>query len=77
MSSYCLKCRVSSTSNSKKILLSKCIVCNSKKWRLIKEQETKGILSSLRLKIPLSKFPLFGDILFQNYKMNEKSIHFY
>ena len=30
----------------------------------MKEQEPKGILSSLGLKTPLSKIPLFGDILF-------------
>ena len=29
----------------------------------MKEQEAKEILSSLGLKIPLSKIPLFGDIL--------------
>ena len=28
------------------------------------EQEAKGILISLGLKTPLSKIPLFGDILF-------------
>ena len=30
----------------------------------MKEQETKGILSSVGLKTPLSKIPLLGDILF-------------
>ena len=42
-----------------------------KKSRLMKEQETKGILSSVGLKTPLSKIPLLGDILFWNYKINE------
>ena len=46
------------------MLLSKCAVCSSKKSRFIKEQEAKGILSSLGLKTPLSKIPLLGDILF-------------
>ena len=35
-----------------------------KKSRFIKKQETSGILSSLGLQTPLSKIPLFGDILF-------------
>ena len=30
----------------------------------MKQQETKGILSSVGLKTPLSKIPLLGDILF-------------
>ena len=73
MLSYCLKGkkntesinpRVPKTSNDKKILLSKCAICGSKKLRFIKKQEASGILSSLGLKIPLSKIPLFGNILF-------------
>ena len=46
------------------MLSSKCAVCSSKKSRFMKKQEAKGILSSLGLKIPLSKILLFGDILF-------------
>ena len=42
----------------------KCTVCNSKKSRFIKKQEVEGLLSNLGLKIPLSKIPLSGDILF-------------
>ena len=30
----------------------------------MKQQETKGILSSVGLKTPLSKIPLLGDSLF-------------
>ena len=45
------------------MLLSKCNMCGSKKSRFIKEQVASGILSSLGLKISLSKIP-FGDILF-------------
>ena len=48
--------RVSNTNNGKTMLLSKCAVCDSKKSRFIKKQEAKGILSSLSLKTPLSKF---------------------
>ena len=54
MESYCLKCRkytkninpqVSSTSNGKTMILSKCAICGSKKSRFIKNQEAKGLLS--------------------------------
>ena len=73
MESYCLKCRkyakninpqVSSTSNGKIMILSKCAICNSKKSKFIKQQEAKGLLSKLGIKIPLSKVPILGDILF-------------
>ena len=73
MKSYCLKCRknteninlrVSKTSNIRTIVLSKCAICGSKKSRFIKNQEAKGLLSSLGLRTPLSKVPLLGDTLF-------------
>ena len=73
MLSQCLKCRknteninpkVSKTSNSKTMLLSRCVICGSKKSIFIKKQEASGILGSLGLKTPLSKVPLLGDILF-------------
>ena len=63
MESYCLKCKkytenlnpeVSSTSNGRTIILSKCAICSSKKSRFIKEQEAKGLLSKLGIKTPLS-----------------------
>ena len=59
-----IKPKVSETINGKTMLLSKCAICGSKKSRFMKEQEAKGILSSLDLKTPLSKIPLLGDILF-------------
>ena len=71
--SYCLKCKkytkkidpqVSSTSNGRLMILSKCAIFNSKKSRFLKEQEAKGLLSKLGIKIPLSKIPILGDILF-------------
>ena len=74
MKSYCLKCRkdteninpkVSKTSNGRTMLLSKCTICNSKKTRLIKNQEAKGLLSNLGIRTPLSKVPILGDILFR------------
>ena len=57
MKSYCLKCRkdtenidpkISSTSNGKAMILSKCAICGSKKSRFIKNQELKGLLSKLK-----------------------------
>ena len=38
------------------MLLSKCEVCDSKKWKFIKEQEATGILSSLGIKTSVKKF---------------------
>ena len=73
MKSYCLKYRkdteninprVSSTSNSKAMILSECAICGSKKSRFIKNQAAKGLLSNLGVRTPLSKVPILGDILF-------------
>ena len=55
---------VSSTSNGRVMILSKCAICGSKKSRFIKNQEAKGLLSKLGIKTPLSKIPIMGDILF-------------
>ena len=73
MESYCLKCRkytkninpqVSSTSNGKIMILSKCAICNNKKFKFINKQEAKGLLSKLGIKTPLGKIPILGNILF-------------
>ena len=73
MESYCLKCKKnnenidtedSSTSNGKAMILSKCVISGSKKSRFIKNEEAKGLLSNLGIKTPLSKAPIFGDLLF-------------
>ena len=73
MESYCLKCKkytkninpqVSSTSNGKLMILSKCAICNSKKSKFINKQEAKGLLSNLGIKTPLNKIQMLGDILF-------------
>ena len=73
MKTYCLKCKkdtenmhpkISSTNNGKAMILSKCAICRSKKSRLIKNQEAKGLLSNLGIRAPLSKVPILGDILF-------------
>ena len=73
MESYCLKCnkntrnidpKIPSSSNGRAMILSKCAICGSKILRFIKNQEAKGLLSNLDVKTPLSKVPIFGDILF-------------
>ena len=55
--------RMIKTKNSRLMLLSKCAVCGNKKSRFMKEQEAKGLLSSLRIKTPLNKNPLL-NVLF-------------
>ena len=70
---YCLKCKndtdnvnskVIKTKSYKTMLLSKCAVCGSEKSKFIKDQEAKGLLSSLGFTKLLNKIPLLGDILF-------------
>ena len=56
--------KVSSTSNGKAMILSKCEVCGSKKSRFIKNQETKALLINLGLTTSLWKVPILSDILF-------------
>ena len=61
MKSCCVRCknrkhinpRVSHTSNGK-TMISKCAECHSKKSRFIKNQEAKGLWSSLGPRTPLS-----------------------
>ena len=73
MLSYCLKYRKNierkneeeeKKKNGRMMLLSKCAVCDSKKSKYIKEREASLLLSSLGIKIPLSKIPLIGPPLF-------------
>ena len=73
MSCYCLKCRkktqsknpeIVKTKNRRVMVLSKCSVCNATKSKFLKKQETKGLLSSLGVRIPLSQIPLLGPLLF-------------
>ena len=64
--SYCLNYRtkktesknekVPTTKNGKIMLFSKCAVCNSKKSKLIKQQEASRFLSSLGIKHLYAKF---------------------
>ena len=44
--------------------LSKCAICGSKKSGFLKNQQSKGLLSNLGVRTPLSKVPILGDILF-------------
>ena len=46
------------------MILSKCAICGSKKSKFINKQEASGLLSKLGIKIPLSKIPILGDVLF-------------
>ena len=46
------------------MLSSKCGKCSRRKSRHRKEQEAKGLLSSLEIKTPLSNNRLLGDKLF-------------
>ena len=46
-------------------------MCDSKKSKLMKEQEAGGLLSSLGIYAPLSKIPLSGFLLFEGYKIND------
>ena len=73
MKSYCLKFKkhtenmnpkISKTSNSRTMVLSKCVMYDGKKSRFIKNQEAKGLLSNLGVRTPLSKIPILSDILF-------------
>ena len=52
--------RVAKKKKRKLMFLSNCVVCDCKKSRFIKNQET----SNLGLKTSLSEIPLLGDILF-------------
>ena len=72
MITYCAKCRnkteslnskISKTKNGRIIMQSKCAKWGIKKLRFVKEQETKGLLSNLGIKPPLSKIP-FLNVLF-------------
>ena len=71
MLSYCLKCRrnaesknlkVLRTKNGRIMLLSNCAVCNSKYSKIFKEQEAKGLLSSLGIRTTLSQILLVGPL---------------
>ena len=71
MWSYCFKCskntesknpRVLRTKNGRIMLLTKCVMCDGKKLKFIKEQKASGLLSSLGIKTPLNKILLSGPL---------------
>ena len=47
-----LNSKIIKTKNGRLIMQSKCTECGFKKSRFVKEQEAKGLLSNLRIKIP-------------------------
>ena len=58
MQTYCVSCRKNTENKSAKVTQTKNgSVCGNKESRFVKEQETKGILSSLGIKTTLSKIP--------------------
>ena len=70
---YYFKCRkvqkeknpkLASTKNGRIMLLSKCVVCDSKKWKFIIEEEASRLSSSLGLRTLLSKISLVITLLF-------------
>ena len=72
MLSYCLKYRKNTKSKDPEfkktenwgiMLLAKCAVRGSKKYKFTNEQEASGLLSQLCIRTPWSKIPLWGDIL--------------
>ena len=56
--------KIVKTKNERIMLLSKFSMCDSKKLRFTKEQDASGLLSSLRIRIPISKIRLVGPVLF-------------
>ena len=50
------------------MLLLNCAICNTKKSRFIKEEKASGLLSSLGVKITLSRIPLVGPLLYSGYQ---------
>ena len=72
MKTYYVKCRKDTESIHPKIVWTKInrlvmqpkySVCGIKKSRFVKEQESKGLLSNLGIRTPLSKIPLL-NVLF-------------
>ena len=72
MNTYYMKCKSDTenvnsemfrTKNNRLIMQSKCSVCGIKKTKIVKEQKTKGLMSNLGIRTPLSKIPLL-NVLF-------------
>ena len=52
--------KVVRTKNNRLAMVSKCAACNKNKFRFIKEQEAKELLSNVGIKTPLSKVSLLN-----------------
>ena len=72
MKTCCLKCKkdtenidpkIFRAKNNRLLIQSNCSDCKNKKSRFVKEQDAKGSLSNLGIKIPFSKIPLL-NVLF-------------
>ena len=72
MKAYCMKCRkdaenidpkIVRTKYNRLVMQSNCSVCGIKKSRFLKEQEAKGLLSNIGIKVPLSKIRLLNVLL--------------
>ena len=50
------------------MLLSKCEMCDSKKFKFTKEQQASGLLGTLEITIPTSKIPLVDHLCFKSIK---------
>ena len=73
MKTCCLKCKTNADNidpkiirakNNRLLMQSKCSVCGTKTSRFVKEQDPKGLLNNLGIKIPFSKIPLL-NVLFE------------
>ena len=62
MQTYCLVCKKNTENEDAKMvksknyrimLMSKCPVCSNKRSKFVREQDAKGLLSNLGIKIPL------------------------
>ena len=56
--------KVARTKNGKIMLLSNCVISDSKKSKFLKHQEAGGLLSSFKIKPLLSRISLVGLLLF-------------
>ena len=52
--------KVAKTKSNRLAMVSKFATCGKNKFRFIKKQEAKGLLSNLGIKTPLSKVPLLN-----------------
>ena len=72
MKTYCLVCgkntdninlKMIRRKNGRLQLKSQCSISGNKKSRIVKEQEAKGILSSVGIRTPLLKTPVLNILL--------------